>query len=205
MRKINENEFEQVSRQMLEIFFDEIDIQIAVKGVNTDTAKKVIYQNLYDDVEYFYKYGEVYTYDDEFSGLVFIIKGKKYSMFKKILQSLKSNKILLQIASKEEIKLLTSNAKKIQEVHSPNWFKKRKSPTLYLAHVGIAQAKRGQGIFREMMEFVFEYARKDYKEIAIETFNDKNVKIYEHFGFETITMLESADKSIKGYRMIKKL
>jgi len=55
------------------------------------------------------------------------------------------------------------------------------------------------------MEFVFDYTKKYNSELALETFSDNNASIYEHFGFEVIEIVESKDKQIKQYRMLKKL
>ncbi len=205
MRKIKENELDQATKQMLEIFFDTLDISIATKGIDPEKAKKVIYENLYWDMVYYYKYGDVFTYDDDFSGIVFLIDGKKFSFIKQAILSLKAGKKIKSVLNKEEIKIFADNSKKVQAVHSFKWYKKRKNVPYYLAHMGIDKKKRGTGIFRKMMEFVFEYAKKHNTEIAIETFVAENASIYEHFGFELVETVESKDKTLKEYRMIKKL
>ena len=75
----------------------------------------------------------------------------------------------------------------------------------YLKTLGIAKDKRGSGLFREMIEFVFDYTKKQNPELVLETFSDRNASIYQHFGFEIIEIVESKDKQIKQYRMLKKL
>lgn len=205
MRKIRENELEQATKQMLEIFFDTLDISIATKGIDTEKAKKIIYENLYWDMVYYYKYGDVFTYDDDFSGFVFLINGKRHSFIKLVIISLKAGKKINSILNKKEIKIYTNNAKKVQAIHSFKWYKKRKNVPYYLAHMGIDKEKRGTGIFRKMMEFVFEYVKKYNTEIAIETFVAENASIYEHMGFELVETVESEDKAFKEYRMIKTL
>jgi len=121
MKKITQNDLEQVADQMLAIFFGEVDVSMVTQGINDTTAKTIIRENLYRDMEYFYRYGDVFFTDDEMSGIVALIDGKKFSSFKKTILSLKSNKIITNAATKEELKLLNSNAKKVQEVHSFNW------------------------------------------------------------------------------------
>ena len=120
MIKMKENELEQIADQMLDIFFDEVDVSNVTAGINPDTSKKIIRENLRSDMEYFYKYGDVFVTDEEMSGIVALIDGKKFSLFKKTILSLKSNKIITKAATKEELKLLNSNAKKVQKVHSFN-------------------------------------------------------------------------------------
>ena len=205
MRRIAQNELEQIADQMLAIFFDEIDVSAIVQGINADTAKIIIRENLYRDMEYFYKYGDVFITDDEMRGIIALIDGKKFSLFKKTILLLKSNKIITKAATKEELKQLNSNAKKTQEVHSFNWYKKRDNVPYYLAHLGIDKNSRGKGICRKMMEFVFDYTKKCNSELVLETFSDKNANIYKHFGFEIVEVVESKDKQIKQYRMIKEL
>jgi len=205
MRKMKENELGKIADQMVDIFFDEVDVSIVTVGINPDTAKKIIRENLYKDMEYFYKYGEVFITGDDISGIVALIDGKKFSLFKKTLLSLKSNKIITEAATKDELKLLNSNAKKVQKLHSFNWYKKRSNVPYYLAHIGVDRNKRGMGICREMMDFVFDYTKKYNSELALETFSDKNASMYEHFGFEVAATVESEDKCIKQYRMVKTL
>ena len=205
MRKISQNELEQTVDQMLAIFFGEVDVAMVTQGINTDTAKKIIRENLYSDMEYYYRYGEVFVTDDDMSGIVTLIDGKKFSLFRKTILSLKSNRVIAKTATKEELKLLNSNAKEVQEVHSFNWYKKREKVPFYLAHLGIDKNKRGTGICREMMEFVFDYTKKHNSELVLETFSDNNASIYKHFGFEVVETIESKDKRIKQYRMLKKL
>ena len=205
MRKITQSELDQVADQMLAIFWGEVDVSMVTQGIHADTAKIIIRENLYRDMEYFYKYGDVFVTDDAMSGIVTLIDGKKFSILKKTILSLKSNKIITKAATKEELKLLNSNAKKVQETHSFSWYKKRDIVPYYLAHIGIDKNKRGQGICREMMEFVFDYTRKHNPELVLETFSDQNASIYEHFGFEVVETVESKDKHIKQYRMLKKL
>ena len=205
MRRSTPNELEQIADQMLAIFFEEVDVLMVTQGINADTAKTIIRENLYRDMEYFYRYGEVFIADDDMSGIVALIDGKKFSLFKKTILSLKSNKIITKAATKEELKLLNSNAKKVQEIHSFNWYKKRDNVPFYLAHIGVDRNKRGTGICREMMEFVFDYTKKYNSELVLETFSDNNAAIYKHFGFEVVEIVESKDKRIKQYRMLKKL
>ena len=204
MRKITQDEIEKVADQMLAIFFDEVDVSMVIQGINTDTAKVIIRENLYGDTEYFFRYGHVFVTDD-MNGIVALIDGKKFSAFKKTMQSLKSSKIITKVATKEELKLLNSNAKKVQEIHSFKWYKKRKPVPYYLAHIGVVKDKRGQGLCREMMEFVFDYVKEYNSEVVLETFSDNNAAIYEHLGFETVEVVESKDKRIKQHRMLKKL
>lgn len=205
MRRIKKEELDQVARSMVEIFFDELEISTVTKGIDPDKAKEIMYENLYCDMEYFYRYGDVFVSDDDISGIVTLIDGKKFSIIKKTILSLKSSRKIAKIATKEEIKTLNTNAKKFQGVHSFNWFKKRKNVPFYLAHIGVAEKKRGQGICRQMLEFVFDYTKQYNNEIVLETFTTENVSIYQHFGFEVVETVEAKDKMLKEYRMIKKL
>ena len=205
MRKMKENELGQIADQMLAIFFDEVDVSNVTKGINPDTAKKIIRESLYADMKYSHKYGDVFVADDEMSGIAVLIDGKKFSVIKKTLMSLKSNKIITKAATKEELKILNSNARKVQEAHSFNWYKKRDNVPFYLAHIGVDKNKRGTGICTEMMDFIFDYTKKYNTELALETFSDSNASMYKHFGFEVVEIVESKDKQIKQYRMLKKL
>ena len=83
MRQMKENELDQIADQMLDIFLDEIDVSTVTAGIPPATAKKIIRENLYRDMEYFYRYGNVFVTDEDMSGIVALIDGKKFSLFKK--------------------------------------------------------------------------------------------------------------------------
>ena len=204
MRRMKEDELEQIADKMVDIFFDEVDVSNVTAGIDPDTARKIIRAYMHGDMKYFCTKGDVFVTDD-LSGIVALIDGRKFSPLKKALMSLKSNKIITKVATKDEMRILNDNAKKVQTVHSFNWYKKRTNVPYYLAHIGIDKEKRGTGICREMMEFVFDHVKRYNSELALETFSDKNASLYEHFGFETVAVVESEDKSIKQYRMLKKL
>jgi len=86
----------------------------------------------------------------------------------------------------ELLKILNGNARKVQETHSFNWYKKRDNIPFYLAHIGVDKNQRGKGICRKMMDFVFDYIKKYNSELALETFSDSNASMYKHFGFEVM-------------------
>ena len=51
MRKIIQNELEQIADQMLAIFFEEVDVSMVTQGIDADTAKTIIRENLYRDID----------------------------------------------------------------------------------------------------------------------------------------------------------
>jgi len=57
---------------------------------------------------------------------------------------------------------------------------------LFLWTLGIAEEYRGQGIFKELVDPLLNEARGKNIPVYLETTVEKNIAIYEHYGFEVI-------------------
>ena len=204
MRRIKESELKKLSEFIIEQFWEKEEMQQMFKGFNEKRAKKIATNLSYSELLYMYKKGDIFIYDDNITGAIIGIDPKKLLTIQRLFIALKSNKILKEL-SKEEINLLKENTILIKEVHSSKWFKKYCKNPYYFAQFGIEKEKRGQGIARKMLEKFFEYVKQNYNYIVLETLTDSNVAMYEHFGFEIKEIVETKNKELKEYRMIKKL
>lgn len=203
MRRIKQDELEKLSSFIVEQFFEKEEMQVTFKGIDPIKAKSVLVKMEKYELLYFYKYGDIFVYDDNMTSVVVGIDIRNSGFFKKIPFILKSNSMLSEL-SKEELKLIKENSKVIREVHSLTWFKKylKKKP-YYFAQFAVNKDARGKGIARKMLEDLFAYIRDKNNYIVLETLTEVNVPMYEHFGFELKESCESKCKQLKEYRMIK--
>ena len=176
MRRIKESELKKLSEFIIEQFWEKEEMQQMFKGFNEKRAKKIATNLSYSELLYMYKKGDIFIYDNNITGAIVGINPKKLLTIQRLFIALKSNKILKEL-SKEEINLLKENTVLIKEVHSSKWFKKYCKNPYYFAQFGIEKEKRGQGIARKMLEN----------------------------GFEIKETVETKNKELKEYRMIKKL
>lgn len=202
MRRIRKEELKELSNFMVAQFFEGEQMQKMFLGINQERAKEFAVQLVYIDLEYFFKYGDIFIYDDNIVGAIVGIEYNKVSLLKKIPFHFKGNKILSKM-SKEEIQKIKENSKIINEVHNAKWCKKYCKNPYYIIQFAIDKEKRGNGIAREMMEYLFNYVNNQNGYIVLETLKSENVPIYEHFGFEIKETFETKNKQLKEYRMIR--
>lgn len=204
MRRIKEQELPKLCHFLIEQFFEKEELQKMFSGIDQDVAKNMAEKLLYYDVAYFFKYGDIFVYDNDITSVIVGMQSKKMSLLKRIPFALKSNVILREL-SKEELSLIKENSKVISEVHSTKWFKKYCKNPYYFLQFAVDKNKRGQGIARKMLENFFEYVSITNNYIVLETLTESNVAIYEHFGFETMEVYETRNKELKEYRMLKRI
>lgn len=203
MRRIKEDELRPLTSFMVEQYFEKEELQKMFSSINKEKAKTLAKEMVYFEMEYLFKYGDIFIYDDNITGAIIGIEYKKMSLLKSLPAALKTNKILNKF-SKDEIKIIKENKKIINEVHNPKWFKKYCKNPYYCIQFAIDKDKRGKGIAREMLEFLFSYVKEQNNDIVLETLTSSYVPIYEHFGFEVKEIYETKNKDLKEFRMLKK-
>ena len=203
MRRIKKEELEKLSIFLVEQYAEK-ELEMLFKGIDAAKLKSYMAKNFYCELEKYYKYGDIFIYDDNFTGALVGIKNKDRTLLGKIPAMLRAMKIKPDF-SKEEAKQFQENALMMNSVTNLGWYKKHcsKRHSYYLGQFAIDKDLRGKGICREMLESFFNSISESI--IVLETHVSKTVPIYEHFGFKLVETKESKDKSIKEYRLIKGL
>lgn len=204
MRRVKEEELPKLAGFMLEQFFEKEEMQIMFRGIEQEKAKQLATEIVYYELLYMFKKGDIVIYDDAITAAIVGIEAKKLLTLSRLLISLKASKVLKKMTEKE-LEYLKENTKIIKEVHSIAWYKTYCKNPYYFAQFGIAKEKRGQGIAREMLEYLFTYVAKKKDAIVLETLTETNVPIYEHFGFHLKETKVSTNKELTEYRLIKQL
>ena len=204
MRRIKKEELGTLTSFMIEQFFEKEYMQTMMRGIETERAKQLAMEIYFYIFEYFYKYGDIFVYDDNITGAIVGIDSKKRSLLKMLPLGLKINKKCREYLSKEELKIYKENSKVIGEVSNWNWYKKYcKDKPYYGTFFGIDKKQRGQGVCREMLEYLFDYVKTFKSGLAVETNSDEVVPIYEHFGFRLMETNVSKNGLLKEYKMLK--
>ena len=201
MRRIKKEELEKLSIFLVEQYAEK-ELEVLFRGIDSAKIKNYMAKNFYCELEKYYKYGDIFVYDDNLTGVLVGMKNKDRTLIGKIPVILKALKIKSDF-SKEEAKQFKENALIMQNVTNFNWYKKycSKTHSYYLGQFAIDKEQRGKGICREMLENLFNSISESI--IVLETHDSKTVQIYEHFGFQLVETKVSQDKSIKEYRLIK--
>ena len=205
MRKAKKEELEALSVFFAEQFYEKEQMQVMGRGLEPAKARQISIDLLKSQLSHIYKHGDIFVTGD-ISGAIAGINGRKMTWFYLLPLLLSAMRTIFKSLSKEERKILTKNAKAVNEAHSTSWHKKHcHGAPYYLAVFAVDKAERGHGHCRELLEGLFEHAGAAHKTIVLETHTKENVPIYEHFGFELIETKEAADKSITEYRLLKRL
>ena len=103
-----------------------------------------------------------------------------------------------------DIRKIISNYKKTGSVVSFSWQEEYVSRRFYrIKIVAVDEGMRGKGAFRRLVTPILDYADKEKIPVVLETHNYDNVGLYEHFGFDLVKTIKSADTPIEQYCMIR--
>ena len=105
---------------------------------------------------------------------------------------------------KETMKLFR-NMKVLVKVLNFSWPKEFVNGRHYRVKIiSIDKSLRGTGAFRKLISPAIEYADRERIPMVLETHNPSNVGLYEHFGFELVKTISSADTGVQQYCMIRR-
>lgn len=205
MRRIKETELRELAVFLMDQFFEKEEMQVMMKGFDAGQAKQLAIDLVCHELGYFFKYGDIFIYDEAITGAIVGIDAKNLSFWKQLPYAWKGNQVISKVG-KEMLRKIKENAKVIQEVHDAKWYRRYlNEKPYYIAQFGIAKQARGQGIARVMLEALFERVKATTSYVVLETLSPENVPMYEHFGFEKMEEYETRDKQLTEYRMLRKI
>ena len=204
MRRAKKEELEALSVFFAEQFAEKEQMQVMGRGLDPEKAKQISIDLLYGQLKHIYKHGDIFVSGD-ISGAIAGISSRKMTWFYLLPLLVSTMRTIFRSLSKDERKILTKNAKVVNEAHSTNWYKKHcHDAPYYLAIFAVDKAERGRGHCRELLEALLGHAGSRYKTMVLETHTKENVSLYEHFGFELFETKEDKEKIIMEYRMMKR-
>lgn len=155
---------------------------------NKDKNNKNINSNNLDNNSKFYIILDENDFDDEedIIGIISLVKGKKGSLLKDILVTLKNLNLL--------------DSLRFSFIYILDYFVLAKTlpDDIYLAEIAIDKSQRGKGMGTEILNIIIEAARKKrFKRVVLDAeFNNKGaIKLYKSLGFEIFDK-----KSIKLFK-----
>lgn len=155
---------------------------------NKDINNKNINSNNLNNNSKFYIILDENDFDDEedIIGIISLVKGKKGSLLKDILVTLKNLNLL--------------DSLRFSFIYILDYFVLAKTlpDDIYLAEIAIDKSQRGKGMGTEILNIIIEAARKKrFKRVVLDAeFNNKGaIKLYKSLGFEIFDK-----KSIKLFK-----
>ena len=76
---------------------------------------------------------------------------------------------------------------------------------LHIIYLAVAPEKQGHGYGGLLLQEAIAYAHSHRLMISLETHNEKNVALYQHFGFKIFGILERKPIDLKQYCMVREI
>lgn len=150
-------------------------------------------------VRYGLKYGEVYAPSSDIEGVAIWITSENTDMSLLKLEQCGLSEFSSQVAPEALAKLIYLNdfASARNNIHAPfkHW---------YLAFIGVDPNQHGKGLASALIKPMLERFDSEGLPCYLETATEKNVAIYEHFGFRLIEKMQVPGTEVYFYAMIRR-
>ena len=142
-------------------------------------------------------YGEVYATSSNLEGVVFWLPSEKsFTMWRMIRSGFLS--LLLKLGKKVISRLMSFSdyASPIHKRHTPfrHW---------YLMYIGVESLFYGRGYASALIKPMLTRIDREHLLCFLETQNEKNVQIYQHFGFKVVEVGTVPGTDINHWAMLR--
>lgn len=138
-------------------------------------------------------------------GIFIGFRSKEKSILKIIYIFWKMNRAIKKSTDKQTIKKVVENEKRIKPVDQYSWYRKYANVKdyFYIMDLAISKDAQGTGALRQLLTPILEKNEQLNLPTVLETHSLKNVKIYEHFGFEVVHVFEDKTLPYKQWCLVK--
>lgn len=204
-RVAKEEELERV-KELLTVCFAEDPLYCHLIP-DEDTRKRLLPELFSCDLTEFYETCQIYADSSEINGILIVSdEAEPYNLFKYYLTETQAALRTDGYLIKEDPTLKTFwnfimgrdylNSKWTDQLHQNN--------RLHIIYLAVNPKMQHHGIAAQMMEEVIDYADQNHMMISLETHNEKNVAMYEHFGFKLFGIVKKHFE-LKQYCLIRQV
>lgn len=169
-----------------------------------EDAEDLLKKYIEFEISLFLKYGEVQLYGETITGIISSIPSKEYTLFRQLISSFPSRKILKALPKDDRKQLLKKNKQVAEIHHSIPWHKKYSKNSYYIAQIAVAKEAKGTGVMRKFIAPILADCQKKKMDVVLETMTEANIPIYEHFGFKLAEVHKSQNVPYCEYCFIKR-
>jgi ribosomal protein S18 acetylase RimI-like enzyme len=145
------------------------------------------------------KYGEVYATSLDLEGVAAWVPGKYADMT--------AWRIIRSGALGAAMRMGSNIAKKMRPVFKPVTEDRHENTAgytyLYLCIVGVATELQGKGFGRKLIGAAIEKSERKGLQLYLDTETEKNVKMYEHFGFRLLKRITLPKVDLPMWEMVR--
>ena len=204
-RVAKEEELERV-KELLTVCFAEDPLYCHLIP-DEDTRKRLLPELFSCDLTEFYETCQIYADSSEINGILIVSdEAEPYNLFKYYLTETQAALRTDGYLIKEDPTLKTFwnfimgrdylNSRWTDQLHQNN--------RLHIIYLAVNPEMQHHGIAAQMMEEVIDYADQNHMMISLETHNEKNVAMYEHFGFKLFGIVKKHFE-LKQYCLIRQV
>lgn len=202
MRKANREELTWIADFLTDRFWGLELFSFLADGL--PNARESVARFALSELGLFYEIGDVFLYDEQLTGVLAGVPADRLTMLRQLKYSLKARKILRDIP-KEEAALLLKRSQQLAQLHTGRpWYRNYTRHAYYIAQIAVAREAKGTGVFRKLLTPVLKQCEKNGADVVLETFTERNVPIYEHFGFQLIETHQVSALPVSEYCMIRR-
>ena len=172
-----------------------------------NTRKRLLPELFACDLSEFYEICEIYADGPDLNGVVIVSdEAEPYNVFKYYLTETQAALRTEGYLIKEDPSMKTFwnfimgrdylNSKWTDQLHQDN--------RIHIIYLAVNPKVQHQGIAGKMMEEVIRYANTHHMMISLETHNEKNLAMYEHFGFKLFGIVKKHFE-LKQYCLIREV
>lgn len=201
--RIEKKDFDKLEQLLLECFLN--DPLYAKLIPNKETRKKLMPELFKCDLEEFFNSCEFYADSEDINGLIIVSdESEHYNILRyyidEFIASIKTERYLI----KEDPSLKTLWNFYLGKDYLNSKWADDIEPTkrMHIIYLAVRPSAQHQGLTTKMMKEVIRYADEFGLVLSLETHNERNVAMYEHFGF---TLYEVIEKhfDLRQYCMVR--
>ena len=171
----------------------------------SDKRKKMLPDLFRCDLDELFENCEVYADSPELNGIIIVSdESEPYNPFKfyavELLAALKSG--LYLVRDDHSLKTLWNFIKGRDYLNSHWTSHLGTDRRMHIVYFAVRPSMRGKGIATKLMGAVQEYADQNHLMVSLETHNERNVKMYEHYGFKLFEVVQ-AHFDLKQFCMVR--
>ncbi|MEM1484851.1 GNAT family N-acetyltransferase [Oscillospiraceae bacterium PP1C4] len=201
--RVEKKDFEKLSAIMTECFSkDPLYLQLIPQN---DKRQKLLPELFSCDLDELFENCEVYADSEELNGIIVVSdETEPYNPVKyyttELYYALKSGAYLIN----EDPSLKTLwNFIKGKEYLNSQWTDDIDTDKrLHIIYFAVRPSMHGKGIASKLMGAVLNYADENKLTMSLETHNEKNVSLYEHYGFRLFEVVQK-HFSLKQFCMVR--
>ena len=133
------------------------------------------------------KYGNVFASSDNIEGVMAIVPHDKGDMTG--WRILRSGGFFIGLKLASLRKIMEASSKAIEEAKKDLDI----GPYIFLFIMAVSKEEQGKGFGGKFLRAIIEKSEIEKKPIYLETQNEKNVSLYEHFGFQVVKKINMPD------------